>query len=100
MITSEQKAIRLIEDFLVNEYEYSKQEAQKEVNKNIANIGLAYTENDEGEPIQISLNLISRELIIDVYNQPLQIKKYNSVDDLIDNELLHLDFNELVQEYL
>ena len=82
-------ADRILE-YYINEFqEYVDLDTEQDIN-------LAYTTTeDEEHEIQVSLNLQSLKLIKKVDDQIVDVTKYETLQDLINNELEYLDFDTL-----
>lgn len=86
-----EKVRMLIDDYCYDEFGYS---ASFE---DLSYVGLAYTTiTDEEYEIQVVANLI--DFSIDAYILDVLVRsvKYDSLDDLIENELKCLDFENLI----
>ncbi len=87
-----EKAKFLIKQFCWNEYS-----SQPDFS-DISNIPIAYTEDDECEPIQVYADLNNYRIYITLSHKEIKSYDYGSLDELIDKELETLDFNLLVSD--
>ena len=85
------EAKQLINEFCENEYGGSTDFTD------LQNIDVAYTITEDNEKIQVTLDLINLELRQYVDGELYDKIIYSSLEDMIDKDLKHLDFDELVR---
>ena len=87
-----ERAKTLIDEFCA--YEYASQADFSDLSK----VSVAYTTvGDEGRlPLQVYANLEGYKIERELDGKPLDVRQYASLDELIENELECLDFQELV----
>ena len=86
-----ERAKGLISDFCQSEY------GSEPDFSDPAKIGIAYTTiTDDEIPIQVIIDLVKFRLERDLNGEHLETRQYNSLQDLIANELEILDFSDLV----
>ena len=86
-----EKAMRLITDFCQHEY------GQESDFSNMREIGIGYTTITDAEiPIQINVNLVDFSLDRYIEGVVVDRRKYDSLQELIENELEGLDFESLI----
>ena len=86
-------AKQLISDFCADEYQTEEMDFS-----NPEHIGIAYTTTeDEKHEIQVEVNLLDFSISQLVDDKCVERRSYNSLRELIDNELTGLDFDELVR---
>ncbi len=86
-----EKAKGLIEDFCIQEHGSGPPFFY------LDEIGIAYTtEEDTDIPIQVSVDLVNYQIKRFLGGIPLEPRQYTSLQELIDNELIALDFNDLI----
>ncbi len=61
----------------------------------LSNIGVAYTETDEGYPIQVIVDLNQFKIETKVMGVITHLEQYSSLEELVDRGLPNLDFSEL-----
>ena len=89
--TSLEKAMRLISEFCEKEYDSPADFSD------LRNIGVGYTTiTDEEIDVQASVDLMHFSLNRSVGGIIVDRRKYDSLDDLIHNELEHLSFEDLI----
>lgn len=86
-----EKAKQLINDFCETEYlkgaDFS----------DLRNIGIGHTTLTDNElPIQVTANLVDYKITYEFDNEVFSVEEYSSLNDMIENALSVLDFNELV----
>jgi len=87
-----EKAKRIIKDYYDREFEDDKSVDFSDM----SNVGLAFSETENGEhEITVSANLEHFSIDIFVDDKLYERRKYSSIDDLIDQELYSLNFQEL-----
>lgn len=85
------KAINLINDFCVGEYN---SEADF---SDMSNVSLAYTTlTDDELPIQVTADLEKFRILYEFDGEVFKTEQYDSIEDMVDNGLTGLDFNDLV----
>ena len=87
-----EKAKFLIKQFCWNEYQSHPDFSD------ISNIPIAYTEDDEGEPIEVYADLSNFRLYVTLSHKEIKSYDYSSLEELIDKELKSLDFDFLVSD--
>ena len=86
-------AKQLISDFCADEYQVEEVDFS-----NPEHIGIAYTTTeDEKHEIQVEVNLLDFSVSQLVDGKSVEKRSYDSLRELIDNELTGLDFDELVR---
>lgn len=85
------EAKQLINEFCENEYGDSADFTD------LQNVDVAYTVTEDSEEIQVTLDLINLELRQYVDGELYDKIIYRSLEDMIDKDLKHLDFDELVR---
>ncbi|MDE6997300.1 MAG: hypothetical protein K2P04_05410, partial [Oscillospiraceae bacterium] len=86
-------AKQLISDFCADEYQVEEVDFS-----NPEHIGIAYTTTeDEKHEIQVEVNLLDFSISQLVDDECVEKRSYNSLRELIDNELTDLDFDNLVR---
>lgn len=95
ILTPEQEqAKELINDFCYREYDHDADFSD------LSNVEIAYTDLvDEADgkeyPIQASVDLVHNSIRLAIDGQIISQNKYDTLTDLIENELQYLDFDEL-----
>ena len=85
------KAKRLINDFCESEYDHG-----CEFN-DLGHVGIAYTTSGDGEhDIQIEVDLIRYSMTSMIDGEVAQVVQFDSLEQLIDEELEVLDFENLI----
>ena len=96
VLTPEQEqAKELINEFCMEEYRENADLS------NLSNIGIAYTDltdeaTGEEHGVQVSVDLIHNSLSVTIDGKLISQNSYESLTELIDNELQYLDFESLV----
>ena len=85
------EAKQLINEFCENEYGGSTDFTD------LQNVDVAYTVTEDNEKIQVTLDLINLELRQYVNSELYDKIIYSSLEDMIDKDLKHLYFDELVR---
>lgn len=85
------EAKQLINEFCENEYG-----SGADFN-DLQNINVAYTTTEDDEEIQVTFDLINLELRQYVNSELYDKIIYSSLEDMINKDLKHLDFDELVR---
>lgn len=86
-------AKKLIDDFCNREYDRDDGADYSD----LRNIGIAYTETENGLfPIQSSVNLVDYSVITKVNDEVVKTEQFGSLKDLITNKLSNLEFSDLV----
>ena len=86
-----ERAKTLIDEFCA--YEYASQADFSDLSK----VSIAYTTVGDGElPLQVNVDLEGYKIERELDGKPLDVRQYPSLDELIENELECLDFQELV----
>lgn len=85
------EAKQLIDEFCENEYGSGADFTD------LQNIDVAYTTTEDNKAIQVTLDLINLELRQYVNSELYDKIIYSSLEDMIDKDLKHLDFDELVR---
>ena len=86
------EAKQLIDNFCVSTY------GEHADFSDLKKIGIAHTTTeDERFPIQVYVNLIEKQVVTQVGNEIAALKHYKSLEDMIDNCLSDLNFNELTE---
>lgn len=89
-----EQAKQLIRDYLRNEFQIDEEP------KDISKVELAYTTTyNEGLPIKVSANLIDFKATIEVNGKVVHIDSFSSLQEMIDDYLSCLDFDELIGEW-
>ena len=84
-------AKELIDEFCAYEY------ASQADFSNLSKVSIAYTTVGDGElPLQVNVDLEGYKIERELDGKPLDVRQYASLDELIENELECLDFQELV----
>ena len=93
-----EEALELIADYLEREFgDHVRVSELENMVRSGKPIGIAYTETeDEEHEIQVYVNLANYSIDTYLDGQFADSVDYNSLDDLIDNELAWLDFDSLV----
>ena len=85
-----EEAKRLIQDFCETEYDHGVDFSD------LTDIGIAYTTiTDDEIPIQVSVNLVDFSVTQTLDDQFVEQRKYKTLRELIDKELVDLDFEVL-----
>ena len=85
------KAKWLINDFCETEYH---DEADF---SDLHNVGIAYTTiTDDEVPVQVTADLIDYKITYEFDGEVFNVEQYDSIENMIENGLTGLDFNELV----
>ncbi len=85
------KAKYLIDTFCESEY------GQKDDYSDLHHVGIAYTTlTDDELPIQITADLIDFKITYEFNGEVFNTEQFDSIEDMIENGLTGLDFNELV----
>ena len=86
-----ERAKTLIDEFCA--YEYASQADFSDLSK----VSIAYTTVGDGElPLQVNVDLEGYKIERELDGKPLAVQQYGSLQELIENELECLDFQELV----
>ena len=86
-----ERAKTLIDEFCA--YEYASQADFSDLSK----VSIAYTTVGDGElPLQVNVDLEGYKIERELDGKPLDVRQYGSLQELIENELECLDFQELV----
>lgn len=90
-VTGLDKAKRLINDFCESEY-------GSEANfDDMHNIGIAYTTlTDDELPIQVTADLIDYKITYEFDGEVYNVEQYDSIEDMAENGLTGLNFNDLI----
>ena len=79
---------------------YFEKEFEGQINFNESNtaedIGIAYSETEDGKDIEVIINLNNLTLTQKMDNEIRKEKKFNTLKEFIEDELRYLDFNMLV----
>lgn len=89
------------EELLVKffEAEYGKKSSSIEI-EDLRKISVAHTETEDGKhDIDVEIDLIKNSINRFVDGEMIYSKSYSDLKDLINNELVYLDFQELIDEY-
>ena len=87
-----QEAIGLIEDFVLEEYNEDSVDI-----RNPRQVGLAYGVSDSGAfEIQVDVNLLDFSISQTVDGKCVETRQYDSLRELIDQELAFLDYGQLI----
>ena len=87
-----QEAIGLIEDFVLEEYNDDSVDI-----RNPRQVGLAYGVSDSGAfEIQVDVNLLDFSISQTVDGKCVETRQYDSLRELIDQELAFLDYGQLI----
>ena len=82
---------------LINEFTYEEYGDESADYSDLTDVGLAYTTTEDGlHEIQASVDLLRYSMKVTVDDIPVKITRYDRIEDLIEKELKHLDFSELV----
>ena len=84
------EAKKLINDYCYEEFEYGADFSD------LSNIGVAYTETDEGYPIQAIVDLVNYKIETEVMGVITHLEEYQSLEDIVDNGLPNLNFSDLI----
>ena len=85
------KAKFLINDYCEGEFD------EEAVFDNMHNIGLAHTTlTDYDIPVQVTADLIDHKITYEFANEVYNVEQYKDIEDMIENGLVGLDFDELV----
>lgn len=88
-----QKALDLIEKYKKDEFGYDDDAPYED----LSDIGLAFTSTDDGEfDIDVGVDLVNFSITQRVGGTVTNERKYNTLDELITNELESLSFDDLV----
>lgn len=88
-----EKALRLIHEYKQREFETNEVDHYDD----LSNIGLAYTETEDGkDEIEVSVDLVNYTLAQKLNGTVIAERKYASLEELIDNELEGMSFDDLV----
>ena len=86
-----ERAKTLIDEFCAYEY------ASQADFSNLSKVSIAYTTVGDGElSLQVNVDLEGYKIERELDGKPLDVRQYASLDELIENELECLDFQELV----
>ena len=86
------KAIELISAYFKREFG----EVSNEDFRDLSNVGLAYTEDDEGNEIQASVDLINPRFWVTKNGNLVEEVRYTSLEEMTMELLEWLDFDTLV----
>lgn len=89
-------AKKLISDYCRAEY------GTKADFSDLSRIDVAYIEDDEGMPVQTYIDLVGLRLVTEDYENDVKTEHviyYRSLTQLIEDELLYLDFDNLIYWY-
>lgn len=87
------KALGLIQKYKQEEFGYENEPPYED----FSDIGLAFTETEDGEhTVEVNADLLNYKIVQKVDGEVHQERKYNSLEELIDNELYGLSFDDLV----
>ena len=91
-----EKAKKLITDFRAKEYDHKPSEQDF---TDLHNVGLAYTElGDDNEwPVQVTADLVDCKVTYEFDNKVYAVDQYQDIEDMIDNCLSRLDFDDLIR---
>ena len=82
--------------FLINEFSESEYETTEDF-ADMHNIGLAFTTlTDYQLPIQVTADLIDHKISYEFDNEVYKVEQYKDIEDMVDNGLVELDFDDLV----
>ena len=84
------EAKKLINDYCYEEFEYGADFSD------LSNIGVAYTETDEGYPIQAIVDLVNYKIETEVMGVITHLEEFRSLEDIVDNGLPNLNFSDLI----
>ena len=85
------QAKQLINEFCISEYD-----APADFD-DLSRIDVAYTTvGNDGYPLQVYVDLKEYKIERELEERPLDVRQYSSLDELIENELKGMDFQELV----
>ncbi|MGN8626208.1 DEAD/DEAH box helicase family protein [Bulleidia sp. HCP3S3_F2] len=85
-----EKAKQIINDYCQDEFESDADFS------NLSSIGVAYTETEDGDyPIQAIVDLNNFKIETKVLDLTTHLEQYSSLEELIDQGLVNLDFSEL-----
>ena len=82
----------MIRDFCKREYD---SEADF---SDMQKVPVAYTENDEGIPVEVYVDLINFRSYVTLGGKEIKETKYDTLDEMIERELEFLDFDSLVSD--
>ena len=85
-----EEAKKLINDYCYEEFEYGADFSD------LSNIGVAYTETDEGYPIQAIVDLVNYKIETEVMGVITHLEEFRSLEDIVDNGLPNLNFSDLI----
>ena len=81
---------------LINEFCMSEYDAPADFD-DLSRIDVAYTTvGNDGYPLQVYVDLKEYKIERELEERPLDVRQYSSLDELIENELKGMDFQELV----
>lgn len=100
-------AKKLIMDFLNEEYKDESKESYHVTHKNMCMINnypekiyVAHTTTEDGEhDIDVSIDLINNKVIRYLDGEEIKIRQYNNLIQLTNNQLMCLDFDELIGQH-
>ena len=82
--------------FLINEFCDAEYEQEADFS-DLSNVSIAYTTlTDDELPIQVTADLVDFKITYEFDGEVYNTEQYDSIDDMIENGLTGLDFNELV----
>lgn len=87
------KAIDLIDDFCMKEY------GEPASYSDFNNIPIAHTTDEDGNEIQVSVNLADFEIIYEHEGKEPYIDSFKDLEELITTQLVFLAFDDLVSTY-
>ena len=97
LLTTENNKSKLDEaKYLINEFCENEYGSGADFT-DLQNVDVAYTVTEDDEDIQVTLDLINLELRQYVDGELYDKITYRSLEDMIDKDLKHLDFDELVR---
>ena len=86
-----ERALKLINEYCQKEFEEAANISD------ISDIGVAYTETEEGDKIEVKVDLLEYTLSTYVNDKLISQNRYDNLEDFIQNELAYLDFDSLVR---
>ncbi len=87
-----EKVKKIINDYCIHEY------GSEADFSNLKNVPLAYTEDDDGKPIQVSVNLIKRKLTVSIDDKIVCVRKYRTLKEMIKREFECMTFDGLIAD--
>ena len=90
------EALELIKEYCKEEFEHD----CIVTGQKPTDIALAYTETDEGKTVNVDCSLENKALLFYLDGELVKTDSYETMSELINNELVFLEFSELVSRHI